>query len=221
MKQGSSYSFNVDKTDSATFAGNRFQLVISHIQPTSPKVLTFAAAKSPGGSLITWKSSGEMNTTTFYVERSIDKGQTFQPVGSQQSNGSGNYQLVDKAPAMGEDQYRLKLLDANNDITYSNIAALYYDSTPNNSVNIRVYPNPATSAINLSIAQNDNKLADLKASSYSITIVNSVGLVVKQAVSTQSTWQADVSNLQPGTYMVQVTNSSNKSLVGIASFVKD
>jgi hypothetical protein len=92
---------------------------------------------------------------------------------------------------------------------------------PNNSVNIRVYPNPTTSAINLSILQDNSKLANFKVDSYSIKIVNSFGMIVKEAISKQSDWKGNVGDLQPGTYMVQVTNGANSSLVGIASFVKD
>lgn len=221
LHQGSSYNFTVNKTDSTTFANKRFQLAISHIQAQSPKLLTFTGTKVPVGSLLTWKASGELNTTTFYLERSTDKGQTFQPIGSLQSNGHGNYDLVDKMPVMGEDQYRLKILDANSTITYSNIVKLYYDSAPTSSVNIRIYPNPATSTINLSIKQIDSKLASFRIDSYSIKIVSSSGVIVKQATSKQSDWKGNVGNLQPGTYMVQVTNSSNSSLVGAGSFVKD
>jgi len=221
MQQGSSYSFNIDKGDSSTFAGGRFQLVITHIQVKEPKVLTFNADKAPAGSLLTWKAKDERNTTTFYAERSTDKGQSFQPVGSLQSNNSGNYDLVDKAPLIGENQYRLKLLDFSNNITYSNIAKLYYQTAPNNSVNIRVFPNPTTSAINLSMQQEDNRLSNFRIESYDIRIVNSFGMVVKTAVAKQSDWKGNVGDLQPGTYRVQVTNRSNNSLVGIASFVKD
>jgi hypothetical protein len=221
MSQGSSYNFTINKADSASYAGNRFQLVISKVTVNPPTVLTFTAAKTTTGSLLTWQAEGELNTTTFYAERSTDNGQTFQPIGSLQSDGSGSYELLDKAPAMGQDQYRLKVLDLNNGITYSNVVTLYYDMAPNNSVNIRVYPNPTTSAINLSILQDNSKLANFKVDSYSIKIVNSFGMIVKEAISKQSDWKGNVGDLQPGTYMVQVTNGANSSLVGIASFVKD
>jgi len=217
---GTSYSFNVDKSDSSTFAGNRFQLVISQAPQKQVKLIAFGADKVQDGSLISWKVQNEYNTTTFYVERSIDKGQNFLPIGSLQSNSTGSYNIVDKNPAKGEDQYRLKLLDINNNISYSNIATLFYTSVPNNSVNLTIYPNPAASSITLSVAQ-EQKLSSFKPDSYDIKIVNVFGVVVKNGTSQQTSWHASISDLQPGTYMVQVTNTANKSLIGITSFVKD
>jgi hypothetical protein len=122
---------------------------------------------------------------------------------------------------MGENQYRVKAMDLNNNATYSNIAKLYYKSAPDYSINISLYPNPTSSSINLTISQGDNKLGHFKVDSYSIKIVNSFGMIVKRDVSKQPKWNASVGDLQPGTYVVQVTNSSNDSLVGIGSFVKD
>ena len=175
MQQGTAYSFNINKEDSTTFAGNRFQLVINSVPLKIPEILALDADKTSRGSRISWTAKGEQNTTAFYVERSIDKGQSFQPVGSLQSNNSGKYDLIDKTPARGENQYRVKIIDHNNNAAYSNIAALYYETAPDYSVNIRIYPNPTTSAINLSIKQGDNKLGNFKINSYSIKIVNSFG----------------------------------------------
>ncbi|HEX3386899.1 MAG TPA: hypothetical protein VHS53_16980, partial [Mucilaginibacter sp.] len=93
MQQGAAYSFNIDKSDSSTFAGNRFQLVISLGSQKSLKLVAFGADKSKGVSLISWKVKNEFNTTAFYVERSTDKGRTFLPVGSMESNNKGSYDL--------------------------------------------------------------------------------------------------------------------------------
>ncbi len=90
----------------------------------------------------------------------------------------------------------------------------------NNSVNLTIYPNPAASAITVSVAQ-DAKFSSSKLDAYDIKIVNVFGMVVKNGTSQQPNWHASVSDLQPGTYMVQVTNSTNKNLIGITSFVKD
>ncbi len=221
MNQGTSYSFNIDKTDSTTFGANRFQMLIKHIPVKEPKIVALDADKVPAGSRISWKAKDEQSTTTFYVQRSTDKGQTYQPVGSLQADSSGRYDLIDKFPVIGENLYRLKIVGLYDYTTYSNVVRLYYESAPNNAVNISVYPNPTTSAINLSVAQRDDKFGDFKIKSYEIKIVNSFGQVVKQDISKQPRWSGNVGNLQPGTYMVQVTNSSNNSLVGVASFVKD
>lgn len=216
LKAASVYSFTIDKTKPATFGNNRFQLVIRQNPQMALKLLNFEATKAIDGSLISWKVKNEFNYTTFYVERSIDKGETFESIGSLQSNGKGKYSFIDKYPASGQNLYRLKQYDVNNTYSYSNIASLFY--TPLTNIlhaKISVYPNPAVSIINLSMDQNS------KITSYSIKILNAAGIVVKESISEKSSWGANVGYLKPGTYIVQVLNNSNKSLVGVTSFVKN
>jgi trimeric autotransporter adhesin len=220
MQAGSSYSFDIDKSDSSTFACKRFELVIKQEPQNQLKLVAFGADKTSGGSLISWKVKNEYNTTTFYVERSTDKGQTFLPIGSMQSNKTNSYDIVDKSPVKGENQYRLKLLDINDNISHSNIATVFYASVPNNHVNLTIYPNPAASSINLSVAQ-DKNFSSFKTDAYDVKIVNTFGLVVKKGKSQQASWHANIGDLLPGTYMVQVTNSRSKTLIGVTSFVKD
>jgi hypothetical protein len=53
-----------------------------------------------------------------------------------------------------------------------------------------------------------------------LIIVNAQGLVVKTSTTSQTNWQANLSNLMQGTYVLQVVNSSDNSLVGKGTFVK-
>jgi trimeric autotransporter adhesin len=62
---------------------------------------------------------------------------------------------------------------------------------------------------------------NLKVAAYYIRIINSSGTVVKENVSQQADWSANISNLKPGSYLVRVTNNNDKSTIGIASFVKN
>jgi len=220
MHPGTVYSFDIDLTKPATFGCNRFQLVIDQNPDLALRLMHFDAAKSTDGSLLNWKVKDEYNTTMFYVERSTDKGETFQPIGSAQATGAGSYNLVDKYPVTGENQYRLKLYDINSNTTYSKVATLFYTVGRRNVVsNISIYPNPTSSVINLTIEQ--NTFTDFGKTTYNIKIVNSFGTVVKEGKADESIWHANIGDLRPGTYMVQVTNSGNKNLVGTVSFVKD
>ncbi|MBS1526263.1 MAG: hypothetical protein JST19_11470 [Bacteroidetes bacterium] len=210
------YSFTINKANPATFGAGRFQLVIVQ-EPVPPlQLLSFEANKNIKGSLLTWKTKNESDYTTFYIERSTNNGITFNPLGSIQADGSGNYTFVDRSPADGLNKYRLKLDDINDNITYSNIAVLNY--APNENIlamRINAYPNPAESIINLEIAK------DRKPAPYAIRIVSSAGLVVKQAITQQTNWQANINDLQPGTYIVQVMDDTDKAIVGVTSFVKN
>jgi hypothetical protein len=214
MKANATYSFTIDKSNPATFGRNRFSIVIGQDTAFAYKLLNFTATKMSTARQVqlVWKTANEQNYTNFTVERSIDTGKTFTVLGRLQGTGAGIYSLLDKAPVMGQNLYRLKQEDLNNTITYSNVIPITYSFF---DTKISVYPNPTADVINLTINPN------LKVAAYSVRIINSSGTVVKENISQQATWNANISYLKPGSYLVQVTNNNDKSVIGIASFVKN
>lgn len=56
--------------------------------------------------------------------------------------------------------------------------------------------------------------------SYNIKIINITGAIIMSATTSSPTWQDNVSNLTPGTYIIQVFNNTDKSLAGKNTFVK-
>jgi hypothetical protein len=113
--------------------------------------------------------------------------------------------------------YRLQQEDINNTISYSKIVTIQYSGLSNQLAGgkINVYPNPANGTINLAI-----NTGTANPAVYRIRVMSSSGLVVKDVTSSQATWQGNVSNLRPGTYMIQVINNSTQDLVGENKFVK-
>lgn len=219
LKKNDTYNFRIDKTNPATFGTDRFSLVIRQNPANAYQLLDFIAAKVPNTTQVqvVWKAQNEQNYTNFTVQRSTDGGKTFMVIGGMAGTDAGTYSLLDKNPVIGMNLYRLKQVDMNNTITYSKIVPIQYSGLSNalakNAINI--YPNPAMSTINLSI---ENALATT--GSYNIQITNSSGLIIKQVTSAQAQWQSNVSSLTPGTYMIQVLNGKDQSLVGKAKFVK-
>jgi hypothetical protein len=117
--------------------------------------------------------------------------------------------------------YRLKIEDLNGTISYSNVVTLIYSNSDDNGNNISVYPNPATSTINLTILKNNDFKQNNIELIYNIKIINSYGLTVKTATFSQTSWKGDIGNLMPGTYFIQVINNNNdKSIIGINKFIK-
>jgi len=237
IKHNPTYAFDI-VTDTNSYGGTRFQLVIRQDPALSVHLLNFTATKATGGAQATWETENEQNYTNFTVERSIDNGAAFEALGGFTSCAAGRYSFLDKNPAVAVDLYRLKIENLNGDVSYSNIVKLAYGN-PGNAANsnINIYPNPAKNVINLvmqslrttdpntgstiTMSKTANVLSKKAANTtYNIKIVNITGLVVKTAVSAQPTWQNDVSDLPPGTYIVQVLNNFDKSLVGKGTFVK-
>jgi hypothetical protein len=222
IKHNPIYSFNILKSDPASYGSKRFTLVIRQNPALSIHLLNFAATKATGGAQIVWITENEQNYTNFTVERSSDGGSTFNVLGGFPSSALGTYGFLDKAPPLTADKYRLKIEDINGNISYSNVVTLMYGNINANSVvnNISVYPNPASSIINLSIAQNSIAAANSISPSYHIMITNSSGSVIRTGVSLKTDWQDNVSTLLPGTYVIQVVNANDNSVVGRAKFIK-
>ncbi len=220
MRHDTSYSFSINKTDSTSFGSKRFSLVIRQNPALGLKLLGFTCIKlqTVRQVQITWETVNEENYTHFTIERSTDGGKTFDVIGSIQSNGQGTYSLLDKNPVMGQNLYRLKQEDINNSISYSKIVIIGYANLSSDLVKngIDVYPNPARNTIGLTVAPDINA-SDI----YDILITNSYGFVIKKVTSSQlASWQTNVNDLTPGSYIIRVVNNKDKSVVGWAKFVK-
>ncbi|MEO6633399.1 MAG: T9SS type A sorting domain-containing protein, partial [Mucilaginibacter sp.] len=237
IRNNNSYVFDINKADTGSYGNNRFAIVVRQNPALGLHLLNFTATKATDGAQTAWKTENEENYTNFTVERSTDNGVTFDVMGGLASNSQGVYNFTDKKPVNNAvDIYRLKIEDLNGTISYSKAIALSYGNAPAATAvantKISVYPNPASGIINMSIGQNTpnttlsgiqgiNKTPGLKSDqSYAIKIFSASGNVVKTATSSQPSWQDDVGTLLPGTYIVQVLNNGDKTLVGKTTFVK-
>jgi len=242
IKHNTAYVFDIDLSDSASFGKHRFRVVVRQNPALAVHLLSFSAAKVKGGAQVVWTTENEANYTNFAIERSIDGGTTFTKLDSVASSSLGSYGFMDADPVAGSDSYRLQITDLNGKITYSNVVTLIYAGNSNtltDASNINVYPNPSNGLINLAIdqqsADDPTEVSSLQSSaispllpappatgefSYKITIISMTGSVVKTGSSSSANWQDNVSALAPGTYVIQVNNNKDNSLVGKSVFVK-
>jgi len=231
LRNNTTYAFDVNLADTASFGNNRFTVVIRQNPALGVHLLNFAAAKVVNGAQCIWVTENEANYTNFTIERSTDNGKTFNVLGGFASDDLGTYSFLDKTPA-AVNQYRLKLEDLNGAITYSNIVTLMYANTNNTLAKsaISVYPNPAKGVLNLTINPGFSPTSANPGTGpgsllgpnalYTIKIVNITGSVIKNASTELQDWQTDVSDLMPGTYVIQVSNNGSNQLVGRTTFVK-
>jgi len=227
IRANTTYVFDVDLTDTASYGKNRFVVVLRQNPALSIHLLNFTAVKATGGSQIAWLTENEANYTNFALQRSTDGGANYTVIDGLLSNSLGSYGFLDSSPVTGADSYRLQITDLNGNITYSGVVTLMYGANTNSLVKtgISVYPNPAKDALNLSIAPGFNTAQGQSSTisatlAYNIQITGILGNVVKTATTNQQTWQTDVSNLMPGTYVLQVVSKSDNSIVGEQKFIK-
>ena len=215
LRKSPLYNFAIAKADSNSFGSARFRLDIREDSAYAYKLLNFTGAPAEQGTQVqlNWTTVNEQNYTNFTVQRSINNSNAFTDIGILSSSNSGNYGLVDKSPAYGQNVYRLMQQDIDGNITYSNTVDINIIDRSSHPVSL--YPNPTRNVINLTI-----KVPNSATGKYRVLLSNSLGIVVRSATLNQASWGANVSDLLTGTYLIQVVNTANNSLVGQAKFVK-
>ena len=126
FRNNSSYAFNIYTSDATSYGRQRFSLVVRQNPALGIHLLNFTATATNGGAQIAWLTENEADYTSFTVQRSINNGQTFTDLTTLISAGLGAYSFLDKAPAKGTNQYRLKIQDLSGTITYSKDISLSY-----------------------------------------------------------------------------------------------
>lgn len=129
FRHNPTYSFGLNLADTNSFGGNRFSMVIRQNQNKVLKVnlLSFNTDKVKGGIQFTWKTGNEGNNTTFVLEKSQDKGQTFSQLTSMVSSSQGTYTFFDKVHAYGEALYRLKVISQDGTVITSKVVSAKED----------------------------------------------------------------------------------------------
>ena len=216
MRNTNSYNFAIT-ADTNSYGSHRFTLAIRENPALAYKLLSFDGQQINKRAVqLTWLAKNEENYTNFTIERSTDNGKTYNIIGSLTSTGAGTYSLVDPEPQKGSNWYRLKSEDYNSTITYSNIVnEQFQDNGNDKSSRLTLYPNPAVNTINLTIAPKSSDKT-----TYGIRISNGTGLVVKYATISDVNWQNNISELLTGTYLIEVVDNKDNSIVGQTKFVK-
>ncbi|SEI50915.1 Por secretion system C-terminal sorting domain-containing protein [Dyadobacter sp. SG02] len=158
--------------------------------PLPVKLIGFDAARHENTALLRWKTTEELASDRFEIERSAN-GNKWTKIGTVASHGTTTetqqYSFTDMAPLEGQNLYRLKMLDLDRTFAFSKIVYVQFDH------NQFAYPNPATEKLEIS--------GSAKVQSIKITDVN--GRVVLVKLSEPDT-PIDISKLQAGIYIVQI-----------------
>ena len=109
----------------------------------SVKLVRFEGVKTNSGNLLSWDTEEELDSDYFELQRSADA-INFVPIARINAAGESQtlqqYEHLDRSPKNGWNYYRLKQIDTDNSVVYSNIVALdnYVEQ-----VGLVLMPNPA------------------------------------------------------------------------------
>ncbi len=114
----------------------------------------FEAKKESNDVMLSWGTATENNNLGFDIERSTD-GKSFLKIGHRQSkavNGNSStkleYTFSDNQPVNGMNYYRLKQINKDGKLMYSNITSVLFNQTDA----VILYPNPANDKITIDVA---------------------------------------------------------------------
>jgi Secretion system C-terminal sorting domain len=162
----------------------------------------FKAANRNEMVYLQWGTLTELNNDYFLLERSTD-GRDWNILahiaGQAVSNELLTYEFIDKQPLTGTSYYRLSQFDLDGSIEIFDIIAI---QTLIESDDIKIFPNPGSSVLNVRLSVNDS-YDDLK-----IIVRNLYGKAM--SVNQLSEGVLDVSQLEPGTYYIHVISGANQ-----------
>ena len=171
------------------------------ISPMPIDLLYFKGNIQGNNVLLQWACETNQINNTYQLQRSED-GISYSDLEGNNivtnDNAVHQFSFLDNNNSSALSFYRLKMVDNNAVVTYSNTVIISKDIA---AIKVAVYPNPAMSNLHL----------EIPAGSSLIRIINSIGQTVKSIPVNQSTsMNINVNNLVKGTYTILVNNGTKQ-----------
>ena len=215
LATGPDYKVTFDVNSFSTFYlhPNRFPFA-----PLPVELLSFTGWNQGTVNRLQWKTASEKNTEVFEIQKSID-GANWNAIGQKAAAGNSTqpltYDFTDNLPVLGNNYYRLKIIDFDNSFNFSNIINIQLNDVVQNNFT-GIYPNPTNGQLNV----------DIQSTALTNTVVRTFDMLGKVVYSENTTLvkgmntlRLDFSHLAKGTYVLQFVDVEGKSHT--AKFVKD
>jgi hypothetical protein len=201
---GSNYVLQGDISSFSTFyLGNPSQTILPS------QLLTFTGSlQNNTSALLQWKTTNEVNTAQFVIERSLD-GANFIGIDKVLANGALNvekaYSYVDADAGIqstGVLYYRLKIIDNNGQYSYSKVVSIVLTR----NINVFLFPNPTKHSLNIQI-----KGAVANPVSIQVSDLNGRTIYFEKWNAAQSsTITLDVKQWKAQVYVLKILDSKNE-----------
>jgi len=175
--------------------------------PLPVSLITFTGKKAAAVNVLNWKANCS-GTVKFEVERSM-QALDFVSIGNLQANENDcalPFEFIDANPLAGKNYYRLKMIDEDDKINYSEIVLL--DRLSANETTLNIAPNPVIRyELNLQLNLNENTQA-------TFTITDISGKILLQQASSFSkgahTAQIPLNGLPRGLYLLTFSDGKQQ-----------
>ena len=196
---------------SVTFVVSSFSTFYIHPQrfpfaPLPVELVSFTGYNDKEQNVLNWTTASESNTDRFEVEKSTDGISGWKYLGWQKAVGgtiSKDYTFTDNQPVVGNNYYRLKIVDNDNTYTFSNTINIPISEAMVNGF-VNVFPNPTNGLVNVQLQSTKNSIT-------TIEVINVLGQVAQSREVTLSIGVTpvtlDISHLPGGTYFVSFVDA--------------
>mgnify|MGYP002382201632 CR=1 FL=1 len=176
--------------------------VAVNILSTLPvKLLPLSAIWENGAVRLYWSTAQEVGSKEFVIERSAD-GIQFEPIqtvaASLNSDVRTNYNTLDAHPLTGRNFYRIKALDLDDAVTYSNIAQV---KSTDGRFQLKIYPNPTSESATMELLADRTGTATVELISVNGTRLSASRMNLKKGVNIAA---IPTEQLPAGIYYVRV-----------------
>lgn len=156
---------------------------------------SFTGERNGNYNKLYWVTEQEINSSHFEIERSAN-GINFLHIGTEPANVTNPYEFTDEAPLIGDNYYRLKMIDKDSQYAYSKII---YLETEKPSLQYSVYPNPVDNSLAYTYYTELPEVLNIK-------IIGTDGKCIKDlTINTDTcinTVFIDMTNIEPGNYII-------------------
>ncbi|MFI5205258.1 MAG: hypothetical protein ACHQF2_12240 [Flavobacteriales bacterium] len=137
LKIGLNWKNNATGGSDPSFAINDLRITYTAVLPV--ELVSFSGHQKNTAVELEWSTASEVNNAFFEIERSTDR-EIFTTIGKIQSKGNSNsltsYSHTDLSPQAGTMYYRLKQVDLNGTVSYSDILPVEYNDNPVNPIEL-------------------------------------------------------------------------------------
>lgn len=164
--------------------------------PLPVKISTFSAQRKNNTVLLNWKTSTEINSKDFVIQRGVNNEyKDIATVASHNLSNGSSYSYTDMSPVSGLSSYRLKMVDLDGSTAYSEIRLV--KETSANTSDFMVYPNPNRGNARITVFETSP--------STEVQLIDQAGRMI-QVVNLQNRNTVDFTSIKTGMYIVRVVN---------------
>ena len=178
-------------------------------QPLQSKAqFAFEAKANINEAKLNWLSNGGLRNDYFAIERSSATSDfaTLEVVNAKGINGDlKDFNFTDKNPFEGDNFYRIKTVQMDGEVKYSDIKTLTFGKVQD----VRIFPNPASDFIEVDLKVYEGKQVN-------IFMYNAMGKLINTTnveSATSATQHIDIDNLTAGSYLIRIQVEGKRDVI--------